>query len=62
MAIYIWLPGTRLVALFGGAGLHDRHGVSSLAVGIVVDFLLYGLIATVAVRFVQEHYTSTRGQ
>lgn len=54
-AIYVWLPGTSLVALLGGPGLHDKHGILSLGLGVAIDFVLYGLVATVLIRLARGH-------
>jgi hypothetical protein len=41
--VYIWWPGTTLLAFIGG-GLHDRYGVMYFLAGILVDLILYSAI------------------
>jgi len=45
LAVYVWLPGTSLVSSLGGGGLHDRHGILFLAIGVAIDFLMYSAAA-----------------
>lgn len=54
IAIYIWAPGTSLVTMLGGGGLHDRNGILYLIAGILIDLLLYSSVATLALEFLYK--------